>query len=59
MTKGTISFWGHDITKMTKTLGDLSKSVKRVKMNPLLKQDILKDINTVIRLIYDKGKMHK
>ena len=53
--KGLISYWQIDITKIRKTIDNMSKTLGMVKINPLLKQDLETSCDKMKALL-NKGK---
>lgn len=50
------SHWACDITKIRQKLTEIKVTLSRIKVNPLIKDELIRDIDTTIRLL-NKGKV--
>ena len=50
------SHWGCDVTKIRQKLAEIKLTISRSRVNPLLKDDMLKDIESAIALL-NKGRV--
>lgn len=52
-----VSYWYSDIETIKNTITRISLDLERIKINPLIKKEILRDLNTIMLKI-NKGKFH-
>jgi hypothetical protein len=56
--KGLRTYWISDINKAFIKINDLRKSIEKIKFNPLIKKDILEDIDKLLDIM-GRGKNAK
>jgi hypothetical protein len=53
--KGIITYWGHDVKQIKEILLGVIGIVSKVSINPLIKDNVVKDVEKCVKLLC-KGK---
>lgn len=53
--KGIITYWGHDVKQIKEILLGVISIVSKVNLNPLIKDNVVNDVEKCVKLL-SKGK---